>query len=298
MKHFTIILLFIILSLLTPTSIFAQSSTEKNYQCVVIPVQEDTTLLQKIINLFTSKFIRNKYQISQRDDKKIYTDMVSYDSKESKNNDPDKHSHPGSRLNDKQSQECYKGHIIRNVILEDMKVSSEATSAAEQVVDPKYENTKLDQVCLKSGDDCNLVRVADLAIYFVQINQEFYCDDEYKFVPIDGDVIIAVNKYIEKHKNDSDFEAPISSAKLDCYDVVYKDFYLIPHKADKNEENSKKIIKTPISKSDQNSGNSDSSDTDGLEDQLDQNFSIYKNEKSYNSKANGLEGLYPKGWLK
>ena len=186
----------------------------------------------------------------------------------------DKHSSSGTRLTDSASQTCYKGNVIRKVILNNSG----------------YPETDLAQICNSSGNcfvsttsnsDCETVSIKDLARYFVQINQKFYCNDKNKLIDINSDVLDAVNTFITENSL-----SEIPGSDLICYQEIYKDFYLVPKDtANENEENSKNIVQTPISVSDQNS----SDNANAIKNKLDKNFSPA-------GTSAGLNGLRPAGW--
>ncbi|MDD3002838.1 MAG: SpoIID/LytB domain-containing protein [Candidatus Shapirobacteria bacterium] len=272
MKRLLIVLLFLIIPFFQPTSAFAQSVTTAttDNQTTTTTATPEESLWIKFWNWISSVFIKTDYTIAKRPLNEINSDMTNY----STTSDNSKHSSSGTRLTDSNSQTCYKGNVIKKVILDKSG----------------YPNTNLAQICNSSNgcvvssgseSDCQTITIKDLAHYFVQTNQQFYCNDQNKLINIDSDVINAVN---------TNFSESISSANLDCYQAIYDDFYLIPKDTDdKNEENSKNIVQTPISASNQDSN--DGSSIKDLKKQLNQNLT--PKGKKWDS---SLNFLCPANW--
>ena len=269
--HFLIVLLFLIIPFFQPTSTFAQpvtTTTTENQTTTPTTTTPEESLWTKFWSWISSVFIKTDYTITQRPSDEINSDMTEYGTA----SDNRKHSSSGTRLTDSSNQTCYKGNVIKKVILN--------TTG--------YPDTNLAQICNSSNgcivsssseSDCQTVSIKDLAHYFVQTNQQFYCNNQNKLINIESNIIDAVN---------TKFSESISSANLDCYQTIYKDFYLVPKDTtDENEENSKNIVQTPISASDQKSGSI--SDT---KDQLNKNFI------PANQSWDGLSSLRPQSWGK
>lgn len=272
MKRLLIVLLFLIIPFFQPTSVFAQPvttiTTENQTTTTPTTNTPEESLWTRFWNWISSVFIKTDYTIAQRPPNEINSDMTDYGT----TSDNNKHSSSGTRLTDSNSQTCYKGNVIKKVILN--KIG--------------YPNTNLAQICnspngcvVSSGSEseCLTISIKDLAHFFVQTNQQFYCNNQNKLINIDSDVINAVN---------TNFSESITSSNLDCYKTIYQDFYLVPKDTDdKNEENSKNIVQTPISAGDQKSGSI--SDT---KDQLNKNF------VPANQSWDGLSSLRPQSWGK
>lgn len=269
MKRLLIVLLFLIIPFFQPISTFAQSITTittDNQSTTTTTATPEESLWTRFWNWISNVFIKTDYTIAQRDTPIIFSDMTDYGTA----SDSGKHSSSGTRLTDSSSQTCYKGNVIKKVILDQTG----------------YPNSNLAQICnspngciVSSGSesDCQTISIKDLAHYFVQTNQQFYCNDQNKLINIESNIVDAVN---------TNFSEPISSANLDCYQTIYQDFYLVPKDTDdENEENSKNIVQTPISAGDQKSG--PISDT---KDQLNKNF------VPANQGWDGLNSLRPDGW--
>ncbi|MDD4136081.1 MAG: hypothetical protein PHN66_03360 [Candidatus Shapirobacteria bacterium] len=268
MKRLLIVLLLLTIPFLQPISAFAQSITTvtTDNQTTATATTPEESLWAKFWNWISSVFIKTDYTITQRQPDEINSDMTEYGT----TSDNNKHSSSGTRLTDSKSQICYKGNVIKKVILDKTG----------------YPNTNLAQICnspngcvVSSGSesDCLTISIKDLAHYFVQTNQQFYCNDKNKLIDVENDIINAVN---------TNFTESISSTNLDCFQTIYQDFYLVPKDTDdQNEENSKNIVQTPISAGDQKSGSI--SDT---KDQLNKNF------VPANQNWDGLNSLRPAGW--
>jgi len=272
MKRLFLILLFLIIPFFQPTLTFAQTPTTTTPLSEnQTPVVAEESLWTKFWNWVTGIFIKTDYIIAQRPVDEINSDMTKYGT----TSDNEKHSSSGTRLTDSSSQICYKGNVIRKVILD--------TNG--------YPDTNLAQICNSSNgcsvsfgsdSDCESVSIKDLARYFIQTNQKFYCDDKNKLIMTSSDVITAVNTFISDNNL-----SEIPQGNLTCYQDIYKDFYLVPKDTqDENEENSKKIVQTPISISDQDS-NDDASD---IKNKLNKNFI------PVNQNWDGLSSLRPQSW--
>ena len=270
MKRFLIIFFFF-LFLMSPVLpfrsfseggfVFAQTTT------VTAPAASASPSLWDMFwNWITGIFIKNKYTIAQRPIEDINSDMTNY----GEASDDTKHSSSGPRLRDSNSQNCDKGNVIKKVILE--------TSG--------YPDSDISHICLDSSNQCSVstdsscqtVKVSDLAHYFAQTNQQFYCDDKNKWINIESDVVDKIN---------TKFTESVPDYELDCYQTIYKDFYLVPKDtSDENEENSKKIVQTPLP-----AGNQDSTvNVQAQKKQLDQNF--VPESKGWD----GLNSLRPASW--
>ena len=212
MKH------FLIIPFSFPSSISAQ--------CIVKELAAPTNIIEKIITLFFGLFTKTDYSVQKRELKIIQTDMTEYGNKDDEDFDK-KHAFAGSRLTDINSQNCLKGNSIKQTVMGTLG----------------YKNAELAQICF--DDNCSTIKVNDLANYFVQINQKFYCDDNNKLVDIESNVIDKVNL--------SDLaDVTIPDSKKSCYQQIYDDFYITPKdNKDINEKNVKNVIKTPINASSQ-----------------------------------------------
>ena len=271
MKRFLIVLLFLILPFfshpifITAQSVTPSSSTDSTISTPSADASSGESLWSKFWSWLTTIFIRTDYTISQRPLKDVTSDMTNYGTV----SDSDKHSSSATRLTDSQSQKCYKGAVIRKVIL--------GTSG--------YPDTTISHICLDSSgqysvstdSSCQAIKISDLAHYFIQTNQPFYCDDKNKIINLETDVINKVNET---------FTESIPSAQLNYYLAIYNDFYLVPKEtSDENEENSRNIVKTPLPAGEQNSGSSVSDNKDQLEKSV-----------SPQGTGSGLDGLRPASW--
>ena len=262
LKKILILLFFLLLptsaNALTPEESIATSSSTENNQIVatnsaVIKESDKMTPWEKFWSWITAVFIKNNYVIKQRDPVEKTSEMTNYDSEVSS---------AGTRLTSKSSQDCFKGDIIKKHL--------DTKPIAHICLDSN--------VCTVSTDSsCAPISLKDLAHYFVQINQNFYCNDQNNFVEIDNDTIEDIN---------NTYKEDISDNMLSCYQAIYDDLYLVPRgNINENEINSQKIVKTPIPASSQN----DSDDTLSVQNKLNQNLS--PNGTSY-----GLDGLRPTAW--
>lgn len=271
MKRLLIVLLFLVLPFFNSTPIFAQSVTPTD-TATTTPVTAEETLWDKIWNWITGIFIKTDYNIAQRPSEEIKSDMTNYGN----TTDTDKHSSSGTRLTDSKSQKCYKGNVIKKVAKGEY-----SDSDLSYICPDSSDSNKCTVKTLNSSDvsGCQKISIKNLSIYFVQINQKFYCDDQNNFLPIESDVLNAVNTFIS---NGSLPEIP--SNNLSCYQNIYNDFYLVPKNSVQNEENTKKIVQTPISDNEQKSDN-----TNDMKDQLDKTLSPA-------GSSAGLKGLRPASW--
>ncbi len=246
-----IILLFLIIPLSFPSSVSAQ--------CVVQELGAPTNIIEKIITLFFGLFTKTDYSVQKRDISIIQTDMNDYGNKDDEDFDK-KHAFAGSRSQDSYGQNCLKGNVIKQVVMGTFG----------------YKNAELAQICLEGN--CSIISVDDLANYFVQTNEQFYCDDNNKLVDIESSVIDKVN-LIEDLA-----DITIPDSKKTCYQQIYDDFYITPKdNIDINEKNVKNIIKTPISGNDQIADD----DAKAIKKQLDLNFIPFE------SGWDGLNSLRP-----
>jgi len=266
MKRLLIVLLFLIIPFFQPISAFAQSVTTittDNQTTTTTTTTPEESLWTRFWNWISNVFIKTDYTIAQRDTPIIFSDMTDYGTA----SDSGKHSSSGTRLTDSSSQTCYKGNVIKKVILSEYQDSDISYICS----DPSNSNK-----CVVSSDStCKLIKISDLAHYFVQTQKQFYCAEN-KLINTESNVRDKVN---EKYSDS------ISSTDLDCYQTIYNDFYLVPKESVENEENSKNIVQTPISASDQKSGSI--SDT---KDQLNKNF------VPANQSWDGLNSLRPASW--
>lgn len=253
-RNLFIILLFLIIPLSFPSSISAQ--------CVVKELAAPTNIIEKIITLFFGLFTKTDYSIQKREISIIQTDMTEYGNKDDDNFDK-KHAFAGSRSQDSTGQNCLKGNVIKQAVMGT----------------PGYKNTELSQICL-NDTDCSIISVDDLANYFVQTNQQFYCDDNNKLIDIESSLIDKVNQITDLA------DITISESKQTCYQQIYDDFYITPKgNIDINEKNVKKIIQTPLSASSQDP-NKNNIET---KKQVDSFFT----PANYPTGTGGLNGLIP-----
>lgn len=276
MKHFLIILLFLIIPFLSPNFISAQNTTQAT-------TNTEPSAWEQFVAWISGIFVKTDYQIISRSlDAKIQ-DMNDYGDF----GDPNfkqKTASAGSRSQDSNSQNCRRGDVIRKVILgtTDYKLSQICSDSASGCLVKTLTDT---------GIDCVTIWVKDLAHYFVQLNQPFYCDDNDELIDIESNFIEKVNLIT----NLADVTIPES--KKNCYKQIYDDFYLTP-KGDSSdtEENAKKIIQTPLPANSQDP-NKNNIDT---RKQVDSSFTpasyLDETSDSYVKGAGGLKGLTPNSW--
>lgn len=232
MKRFIVVLLFLLFFVSSPVS--AQSVTPTDIAPTTVSYTDiDTkeTIWDKIWNWITRAFIKNDYTISNRSPKEVSSDFTTYGDI----NDKEKHLSSGNRLTDSNSQRCYRGNIIKNAVTGDYPDSGLASICSSS-------NTCT--VSTIDASDCKEIKYSDLAAYFIQIDQRFYCDSNTnKLVNTDNEII---NKVTEKYPD------PIPSTDFDCYKSIYDDIPLAPKEnVGEDEENTKKIMNTPLPVSDQ-----------------------------------------------
>ena len=259
MKRLLIVLLFSFSFLAHPVTSISKVGFVYA-QCTVKELDASTSIVEKILTLFFGWFTKTDYTIKNIDTETKIKDMTEYGNT-SDENFKEKQAFAGSRSQDAKNQNCYKGNVIKQTVLGTIG----------------YSNVKLAQICL--DDNCSIISVNDLANYFIQTHQQFYCDDNNKLTDISSD-------FSDKVSQLTDLTDPvIPETKKNCYKQIYDNFYLTPKdNTDENEKNAKDIIKTPIPASDQKSGSI--SDT---KDQVDQNLSPA-------GTFSGLKGLRPDGW--
>jgi len=234
-------------------------------------------IFEKFWNWLFGLFVKTDYSISIRSLSEINSDMSDYGDK----NDSifsEKRSFTGSRLTSSVSQTCFKGNVIKKVILNsnnypDSLISRICISLQNNLCSVKSLNDSTE------GLSCQNIYISNLAHYFVQSQQNFYCfSEKNQLTNIDQEIVDKVNQK---------FPNPISPEKLSCYQDIYQDLYLTPKETtDNDEENTKKMIQTPISNKDQKSDNNHQETIN----QLNQNFI------PEGSNWNGLNSLRPESW--
>jgi len=231
MKRLLIVLLFL-LSFLTYPIIIGAKTGSVYAQCTVKELDASTNIVEKIFTLFFGWFTKTDYTIKNIDTKTKIKDMTEYGDINDENF-KEKQAFAGSRSQNSNNQNCYKGNVIKQTVLGTLG----------------YKNVKLAQICL--DDNCSIISVNDLANYFVQNNQQFYCDDNNKLIDIEADFSNKVSQLTDLA------DTTIPETKKTCYRQIYDNFYLTPKdNTDENEKNTKNIAQTPISASEQNSNDS------------------------------------------
>lgn len=222
----------------------------------------ETNTLTKLWIWLKGKFKKTDYKIGQERQK---NDLTEY--KDNKN----KQAFAGSRITDMNTQNCLKGNIIKKVILKktgynDSNLAKICLDSSNKCVVKAIENST-------NENNCQVVTIKDLAHYFVQLNQKFYCTTENKLIDIEQDVKNAV-------KTNPGLTIPIIDSNLGCYSQIYDQFYLTPkEETNPEEENIKTMIQIPIPQKYQDSSKS----TNELKNQLDANFSPERQKnKIYN----------------
>lgn len=287
MKRFLIIFLILILPFLIPVSIFAQSNipdpnTTPTITVTLTPTNDTSTTQPNIWNLFWSWvfgiFAKTDYSINpNRTSAQINSDMTDYGDLNSPEN-KEKHSFAGSRSTDSNTQNCFKGNVIKKVIL---NISGYPDTKLSKIC---FDSTNSSQTCqIKTLNDstenltCTEKTIKDLSHYFVQLQKQFYCTNNNVLMNTEQNVVDEVNKF---------YTTSIPQNELGCYQAIYEDLYLTPKDTtDNEEENTKKMMQTPISNKDQNSTNNNSD----IKNQLNKNFSP-------EGTTGGLGGLRPAGW--
>lgn len=251
---------------ITPSSTVSASATSST--TATPSTTANQSFLEKFLSWLFGVFIKTDYSISSRELTAVNTDMNDYGDL-ADSNLTNKHSFSGSRLTSSSSQNCLKGNVIKQTILE--------TTG--------YPDSELAHMCsdstnkctVSSDSSCKLIKVSDLAHYFVQLQKQFYCDANNKLIDTESNITSKVNET---------FTETISANELTCYQTIYNDFYITPKdNTDTNEENAKKVVQTPLSASNQDQ----TLDTKAIKSQVDQNFSPAGTDY-------GLNGLRPANW--
>lgn len=263
MKRLLIILLFLIIPFSFPSSISAQCTVKE---------LDTSNIVDKIIALLFGLFNKTDYSIQKREINTILTDMNDYGNRDDENFDK-KHAFAGSRSQDYNSQNCLKGNVIKQAVM--------GTEG--------YENTKLAQICL--DDNCSDIRVNDLANYFVQFNQPFYCDyinNTNQFIEIETDIITKVQSLELSN---------ITENQKSCYQQIYDDFYITPkNNDDVNENNTKKIIQTILPMKSQDSALDNKKTKQQVDDFLTPASYLDETSDNYVKGTGGINGLVPERW--
>jgi hypothetical protein len=273
--HLSFVILFLILPFLNPTTISA-INPEASFDISSTTIQGTTNnselnLLEKILAWIFGLFAKTDYTIkpSRSLDEKI-KDMTNYGGNPGED-DTQKHSFIGSRISDSNSQICLKGNVIQKVILStsnntELSQICSDTTTNECIVKP------LDITAKENLTNCHTITINDLGQYFVQLNQQFYCDSNNKLTDIEETI---KNKF-------PDETATIPVNEYDCYQGIYDDLYLTPKDPKQDDENTKKMMKTPIPANDQDSNES----ANKIEKKLNQSLSP-------DGTNAGLSGLRP-----
>lgn len=283
MKRLSIILLFLLIPFSFPTFISAQTASTSS--ATTTTTNSSPNLWSAIWSWIFGLFAKVDYNIEpNRDTATIKSDMTDYGDLNKDIEYKNKHSSAGSRSTELNTQTCFKGSVIKKVILKTTGYpNSDLTKICFNAInkcvikplDVTSENLKTENLT-----NCNIITIKDLAHYFVQLNttqtkKQFYCaSDKNQLIDIGQDVIDQVNK---------DYSTDIPENELTCYQGIYEDLYLTPKETtDKDEENTKKMMQTPISNKDQNPNQTSSENRT----QLDKNFSP-------DGTSAGLYGLRP-----
>lgn len=268
MKRFLIVLSFFFF-LIFPSFVSAQSTTPTDTQTSQTAITtQQPSWWDSFWSWITGIFIKTDYSISERPSGMVISDMNDY----GKVSDSGKHSSSGTRLTTSNNQICYKGNVIKKVVL---NTSGYQDSDLANIC-PKTDGTCEVFTISTANTGCDTISIKDLAQYFIQTNQKFYCDSSNNLINIESNVISAIGSSLPE----------IPSNNFDCYKKIYNDFYLVPkNTTDSNEENSKDIVKTPLpaNKQKPNSNNNE------YKDQLDKNVSP-------DGTSAGLGGLRPASW--
>lgn len=235
LKKTILILSFVFIFLPKSSIIYAQSGT--NIPTITVTPQTETPWTQFWGWIF-SFFIKTDYQISHRPLNEVTNDLTNYgDVTDEKYKD--KHLSAGPRSLDVQSHNCLKGNIIKNVILDNVG----------------YPDSDLSTICFNSettqDQTCDTITTKDLAHYFVQIKQKFYCSDiNNQFIDIESNVIDKVNQL---------YSTDIPQNQFESYQQIYNDNYLTLKNPKNDDANTKKIVQTPLpnESQDPNDSNSD-----------------------------------------
>ena len=270
MKHFIVVLLISLIFLLKPITIFAEDSATTIQSCFVVnkatpsagydEEQDGETVgfWSGAWNWLWGKFKKTDYGIGLQRPKDDLTNYGNITTKGFKK----KQSFIGSRAIDSKSQNCLKGNVIKKVILGE---------------DTNYPDEDLSQICLdqEGTSGCENIRITNLAYYFIQINKNFYCDENNNSIEIEQSV------------KDKASGAQIPSSKFDCYNQIYNEFYLTTKKYDDDNNNKEgninNIVKTAIPKKYQDSNKTNQE----VNEQLRSHLSPEKYKES------GFSGLIP-----
>lgn|GEM_PF-2515977 len=288
-KRLFLVISFLTILFLNPLVVSAQSITPSISPTITIGTTtlsvgttDSTNFVQDIWNGFVrwlaGLWLKTNFPIASRLLSDVNLDMTSYGDLADSVSFEKKHSFAGSRSTDIITQDCLKGNVIKQTLLETVG----------------YPNVDLARICFDTSEpcvvkslddktpDCKIIKVNDLAHYFVQQNKPFYCDTNNKSINIDSNIIIKIQSI-------ADYQTDIPTKELSCYQSIYNDFYISPKdNQDTNEENAKKMVKTPIPASlqDQNLNSKEMNDQVGI-------LFIPNN---YADKTNGLPGLFPNSW--
>lgn len=237
---FIIFLFLISFFSFNPNFSFAIDISTPPSQTITQTTPEPTNIFirffRSISNLFAKKYEINPNRSfdEKRQDETDYGDI----------NKPiefaKKHSYAGTRLTPNNNQDCRKGNIIKKAIL----------GEKNELIAKICFNSSDPQTCLSktkstpSSDSltCTEIKTSSLGYYFYQTNQKLYCNDNDQKIDTETYIINTLNQI---------FPNPIPSSELPCYQQIYNDFFLTPpldptNENDKNEENTKKIMKTPL----------------------------------------------------
>ncbi len=270
-----IILLFPIFSFISPNFISAQTSTSITTPAAASDIIDIISIspIEYLFRVLFGLFIKTDYQIGFRSLDAKNQDMNDYGNYKDQNF-KQKYSFAGSRLTDINSQNCRKGDVIRKVILgtPDYDLSQICSDSTASCIVKALDDT--------TGTDCAPISVDDLAHYFVQLNQPFYCDDNNKLIDIESSFIDKVNQITNLA------DVPIPESKKNCYKQIYNDFYLTPKgNSSDTEENTRKIIQTPLNANSQNPNKNNIE----IKKQVDSFFT----PANYPTGTGGLNGLIP-----
>ena len=275
-RNLFIVLLFLLISLFTPSFVSAQSitPTESTSTATVATPSSDNNShepsgWEKFWNWLIGLFISD-YDIPT-DISLQKTNFTDYGNV----NDPrNQNINSAENRSTSNNQQLYfKGQYIKDVINDVM-----TNKAIAKICDQKF--YRYDQEI----DNCEDFTIKDLAYYFVKDNQSFLYQNQ---------------NGLQQNLNQLSNKIPVINTlpepEFSKYKDIYLNFFRVPPEYDDatKNQNATRVIRTPIPNKYQSDIPTDSSaleqDIKAQQKQLDQNFSP-------DGTSAGLSGLQPEGW--
>jgi len=198
MKYFLFILIFLIIPFFIPTFVYSQSPTSiPTYSCKFEKyVETNENNIFKIIWNWITWLFEKPYDVdTNRSENEKTEDFSNYGNVNSSEYE-NKHSYVGSRTTVNNTQDCLKGKIIKDVLLD---------QATDKIIG---------KICLDNSDGCNEKKISDLALYLIQTNQQFICNDNDTKIDTPSDLLAKIET-----------KPSIPSYELPCYSAIYDDFF-------------------------------------------------------------------------